>query len=139
MKDEGGGMNYEVSDPGDWVVEEKGRDLRERTKEYALRIIRLYGTLPRTTEAQVIGKQLLRSRTSVGANYREAYRALSTAEFIAKCGVSLQEIEESGYWLELLIDAEIVPGSKLTNLQDETNQLLAIFTTISKKAKSQTS
>lgn len=86
MKDEGGGMNYEVSDPGDWVVEEKGRDLRERTKEYALRIIRLYGTLPRTTEAQVIGKQLLRSGTSVGANYREAYRARSTAEFLPNVG-----------------------------------------------------
>ena len=71
MTDEGGVMNYEFSDPEDWVVEENQQDLKERTKTYALRIIRLYGALPGTTEAQVIGKQLLRSGTSVGANYRE--------------------------------------------------------------------
>ena len=136
MKDECIGMSCEFSEPGDWMVEEDQQDLKERTKAYALRIIRLYGALPGTTEAQVIGKQLLRSGTSVGANYREAFRARSTAEFIAKCGVSLQELEETAYWLELLIDSGITPKSKLVDLQDETNQLLAILTTISKKAKS---
>lgn len=139
MTDEGGVMNYEFSDPEDWVVEENQQDLKERTKTYALRIIRLYGALPGTTEAQVIGKHLLRSGTSVGANYREAFRARSTAEFIAKCGVCLQELEETTYWLELLVDAGITAKSKLVDLKDETNQFLAIFTTISKRAKSRLS
>ena len=128
-------MKYEVLEQKPWMVEEGGQDLRERTKIYALRVIRLYSSLPKTTEAQVIGKQLLRSGTSVGANYREAYRARSTAEFIAKCGISLQELEETTYWLELLVEAEITPKQKLSNLLDETSQLVAILTTISKKAK----
>ena len=100
-------MKYETAEERTWVVEECAPDLKVRTKTYALRIVRLYTSLPKTTEAQVIGKQLLRSGTSVGANYREAYRARSTAEFIAKCGISLQELDETSYWLELLIDAEI--------------------------------
>jgi 23S rRNA-intervening sequence protein len=70
------------------------KDLRQSTKEFALQIIRLFSELPKTTEAQVLGKQVLRSGTSVGANYREAYRARSRAEFIAKCGDSLRELEE---------------------------------------------
>ena len=132
-------MTYEIEDQEPWALEEGGHDLRERTKAYALRIIRLYTSLSKSTEAQVIGKQVLRSGTSVGANYREAYRARSTAEFIAKCGISLQELEETSYWLELLVDANIVPSSKLASLLDETSQLLAILTTISKKAKSKSS
>ncbi len=110
-------------------------DLRDRTKQFALRIIRLFGSLPKTTEAQVLGKQLLRSGTSVGANYREAYRGRSKPEFIAKCGDSLRELEESGYWLELLIDGGIVPPAKLQPLRDECDQLTAIFVTIIKKAR----
>lgn len=117
------------------MVEEATDDLRERTTQFALRIIKLYGSLPKSTEAQVIGKQILRSGTSVGANYRENRRARSNSEFIAKLGICLQELDETSYWLELLVEAEIVPSKKLENLQDETNQLLAIFTTISKKAK----
>jgi len=70
------------------------KDLRQRTKEFALQIIRLFSEFPKTTEAQVLGKQVLRSGTSLGANYREAYRARSRAEFIAKCGDSLRELEE---------------------------------------------
>ena len=83
-------------------------DLRERTKEFALRIVRMFSAVPKTTEAQVLGKQVLRSGTSVGANYREAYRGRSKAEFIAKCGDSLRELEETAYWLELLVDSSIV-------------------------------
>ena len=75
-------------------------DLTMRTKDFALRVIKLFPKLPRTTEAQVLGKQLLRAATSVGANYREAYRGRSKPEFIAKCGDSLRELEEAGYWLE---------------------------------------
>ena len=78
---------------------EKEGNLKERTKRFALRIIRLFSSLPKTTKAQVLGKQLLRSGTSIGANYREAYRARSKSEFVAKCGDSLRELEESAYWL----------------------------------------
>src|SRR4029450_9785924 len=87
-------------------------DLAKRTKNFALQIIRLFSALPKTTEAQVIGKQVLRSGTSVGANYREASRGRSKAEFIAKCGDSLRELEETAYWLDLLLEAGIVPARK---------------------------
>ena len=111
-------------------------DLRGRTKAFALRVIKMFTALPKTEEARVLGKQVLRSGTSVGANYREAQRSRSKAEFIAKIGDCLKELDESAYWLELLADSGIVPSEKLSALRDECNQLLAIFTTISKKAKS---
>ncbi|MCX7386208.1 MAG: four helix bundle protein [Planctomycetales bacterium] len=101
-----------------------------------MRVVRVFCALPKTTEAQVLGKQVLRSGTSVGANYREANRARSKAEFIAKVGDCLKELDETAYWFELLTESDIIPASKLADLQDETNQLLAIFTTISKKSKS---
>lgn len=110
-------------------------DLRERTKQFALRVIHLYAALPDKAEAQVIGRQVLRSGTSVGANYREAYRARSNSEYLAKLGICLQEIDETAYWFELLVESGIVSPDKLTLLQDEANQLLAIFTTIVKKRK----
>ena len=110
-------------------------DLRVRTKDFALRIIRMFTALPKSTEAQVLGKQVLRSGTSVGANYREAFRARSKAEFIAKAGDSLREIEETAYWLELLVEAGIVPVERLAPLRQETDELIAIFVTIVKKAK----
>ncbi len=84
------------------------QDLRVRTKRYALRIVRLYTALPKSTEAQVLGKQVLRSGTSVAANYREASRARSDAEFISKLGIVEQELDETIMWLELLVEAEIV-------------------------------
>ena len=111
-------------------------DLQKRTKEFALRIIRMFATLPKSTEAQVLGKQVLRSGTSVGANYREAHRARSKAEFISKVGDCLKELDETAYWFELLTESDLVPSSKLSALQDECQQLLAIFTSIAKKAKS---
>ena len=111
------------------------KDLQIRTKEFALRVIRIYSALPKSTEAQVLGKQVLRSGTSVGANYREANRARSKAEFIAKIGGCLKELVETAYWLELLAESSIVPNAKLADLRDECDQLLAIFTTISKKTK----
>ena len=110
-------------------------DLIERTKQFALRVIRLFVSLPKTGDAQVLGKQLLRSGTSVGANYREAHRARSRAEFAAKCGDSLREIEESSYWLELLEESGIVPATKLKDLRNETHELTAIFVTIVRKSK----
>ena len=111
------------------------RDLQERTKQFALSIIRTFSILPKTTEAQVLGKQLLRSGMSVGANYREAYRGRSKAEFIAKCGDSLRELEESAYWLELLADGKIIRPERLTAIRGECDELLAIFVTILKRSK----
>ena len=111
------------------------KDLKSRTKEFALRVIRLYSALPKSTEAQVIGKQLLRSGTSVGAHYREGTRARSDAEFISKIEGGMQELEESSYWMELLVEASIVPNERLAPLLDEANQLAAILTTCVKNAK----
>jgi four helix bundle protein len=110
-------------------------DLPQRTKRFALRIIRMFSTLPKTTEAQVLGKQVLRSGTSIGANYREAYRGRSKAEFISKCGDCLKEIEETAYWLELIVDAGIVPKEKLAPLRQEIDELTAIFVAILKRSK----
>ena len=111
------------------------RDLQDRTKRFALRVIRIFAIIPKTTEAQVLGKQLLRSGTSVGANYREAYRGRSKAEFIAKCGDSLRELEETAYWLELLVDGNIVLAETVSAPQDECDELIAIFVTILKRSK----
>jgi four helix bundle protein len=118
-------------------MSEQPRDLKLRTKDFALDIIRMYSKLPKSdTVAQVLGKQVLRSGTSVGANYRETSRGRSKAEFISKIGDSLKEIAETEFWLELLVDSGCVPNTIMAKLLDETRQLIAIFTTIDKKAKS---
>jgi four helix bundle protein len=109
--------------------------LADRTKAFALRIIRLYTSLPKTTEAQVIGKQVLRSGTSIGAHYREASRSRSDAEYISKTHLATQELEETSYWIELLIEAAIVKSDKLEPLLQETQELIAIFATLNKKAR----
>lgn len=112
------------------------KNLRPRTKMFARRIIRLYCALPKTNEAaQVLGKQVLRSGTSIGANYREAQRGRSKAEFISKIGDCLKEADETAYWLELLLEENFVTPARLQPLLDETNELLAILTTISKRSK----
>ena len=105
-----------------------GGALRGRTKAFAVRIIRLYGALPKSSAAQVIGKQVLRSGTSVGAHYREAQRSRSRAEFISKVEVAIQELEESDYWLDLLIKCEIVAIRRLQDLKQEVCELLAMLT-----------
>jgi four helix bundle protein len=114
---------------------QKEENLRERTKQFALSVVRMFAALPKTTEAQVMGKQVLRSGTSIGANYREAFRGRSKAEFIAKCGDCLREVEETAYWLELLVEAKIVPAAKLDPLRQESRELTAIFVTILKRSK----
>ena len=111
------------------------KDLKERTKLFSLKIIRLVASLPRTREADIIGRQLIKSGTSVGANYREANRARSKAEFKAKIGIVEQESDESLYWLELLKESEIKKGKLLEELLAEADELVAIFTTIGKKSK----
>jgi four helix bundle protein len=110
-------------------------DLSSRTKSFALRVIRLFSALPKNTLSQTLGKQVLRSGTSVGANYREAKRSRSRNEFIAKIGDCLKELDETAYWLELLTDSEILPVSKTGALIAECDELIAILTTISKKTK----
>ena len=111
------------------------QDLDPRTKQFALRIIRLYEALPNTTTAQIIGKQLLRSGTSVGAHYREAQRAKSNPDFVSLIQGGLMELDESAYWMELLEQANILPATRLTSLLQEANELMAIFVTIARKAK----
>ena len=102
-------------------------DLKMRTKEFALQIIRLFRSLPRTEEARVIGKQILRSGTSVGANYRAACRSRSKAEFISKISIVLEEADETVFWLELLSQAEIISTIKIASLLTEANELTSIF------------
>ena len=117
-------------------MNEQAKDLKPRTKAFALRIIRMYSKLPKNnTGAQVLGKQVLRSGTSVGANYRETSRGRSKAEFISKIGDCLKEIEETEYWLELLVDSGCVSAARMADLLDETRQLIAIFTTIVAKTR----
>jgi four helix bundle protein len=117
-------------------MSERPQDLKLRTKAFALRVIRLYSQLPKNNAvAQVLGRQVLRSGTSVGANYREASRGRSKAEFTSKVGDCLKEIEETEYWLELLVESGCVTQARMTGLLDETRQLIAIFTTIDKNAK----
>ncbi len=115
--------------------EKKENDLADRTKAFALSIVRMFTHLPKTDEARVLGRQVLRSGTSVGANYREAHRSRSKPEFISKLGDCLKELDETDYWLDLLVESAILPPASLASLRDECNQLLAIFTTISKKSK----
>ncbi len=112
------------------------QNLMERTKEFALQIIELYGTLPEGEVARVLGKQLLRSGTSVGAQYREAQRGKSTTDFISKIEGALQELEETRYWLELIDGADLLSLEAIRPLQQESTELIAIFMTIAKNTKS---
>ncbi|MDQ2938295.1 MAG: four helix bundle protein [Acidobacteriota bacterium] len=113
-------------------------DLRLRTRAFALRIVKLYTSLPKAAEAQVLGKQLLRSGTSVGAHYHEATRARSNAEFISKLQGGLQELEETIYWLNLLIDSDIVKKKQLLGLCHEADELAAILVASIKTVKRRT-
>jgi len=108
---------------------------KKRSKQFAIRVIRLVQALPKTDVARVIGRQLLRSATSVAANYRAVCRARSKAEFVAKIGVVVEEIDESVFWLELLVETNIVAQSRLGNLHKEATELLAIFAASQHTAK----
>ena len=112
------------------------RDLKIRLKNYGLRVLRLYDSLPRYGSAQIIGRQLARSGTSPGAQYREACRAKSDADFISKIEGALQELDESQYWLDLLAEGGYVVRAKLDALRTETNELISILVTIVRKVKS---
>jgi four helix bundle protein len=111
-------------------------ELRDRTKEFALRVIHLFASLPKSEEPRVIGKQLLRSGTSVAANYREACRARSDSELISKLGVVEQELDESELWMELLAESGIIQADKLANLRAECEELLSMTVASIKTLKS---
>ena len=113
----------------------KHDNLKERTKQFALRIIRLVESLPKGRTSDVIERQLLRSGTSVAANYRAACRARSTAEFISKMGLVEEEADESIFWMELLVDAKIMEKKLLSDLMNEADELLAIFVASIKTAR----
>lgn len=115
----------------------KAEELKLRSKRFAIRIVRLFRSLPKTVDAQVIGKQLLRSGTSVAVNYRAVCRARSKAEFIAKIGIVVEEMDEAVFWLEMLIETGILKEEKLKDLLSEANELLAIFCASQRTAKNQ--
>ena len=103
------------------------QEFKDRTKQIALRVIRLVESLPNTNSAQIIGKQLLRSATSVGANYRAACRGKSTADILHKLSIVEEEADESLYWLELLIESNVVSETKLSALMKDTNEIVAMI------------
>jgi len=116
--------------------DKKEGELKNRTKRFAIDIVRFYTSMPKTTESQVIGKQLLRSGTSVGANTRAAFRGRSTKEFVAKIGIVVEEADESCFWLELLEELNFVKDYKsVETLLNEAEELTAIFNSIKYKFK----
>jgi len=102
-------------------------ELRDRTKQFALRVIRMVRALPKTTEARAVGGQIVRSGTAVGANYRTACRARSKKEFAARMGIVLEEADETAYWLELITESNMLTAKQVQPLLDEANELIAIF------------
>jgi len=114
----------------------QAEQLRERTKQFAIRVVRLFRSLPKTDEAKVIGKQALRSGTSVAANYRAVCRARSKAEFVARIGVVVEEADETVFWLELLVETGIVSQARMNGLLSEANELLAIFAASQRTSRS---
>jgi four helix bundle protein len=106
---------------------DQAEELRRRTKDFAIRVVNVYRSLPADGVARVIGNQLLRSGTAVGANYRAACRSRSDAEFAARIAVALEEAAESGYWFELLVDTGTITAAKLTGLRSECDEFVRIF------------
>jgi four helix bundle protein len=103
-------------------------ELKQRTKKFSLEIIKLIEILPKTKTGDVIGRQILRSGTSIGANYRSACRTRSKADFISKTGIAIEEADETIYWLELLLEASLIPEQRLKDVMKEANELTAILT-----------
>jgi len=110
-------------------------DLKLRTKQFTLRVIRLVESLPPGRTSDIIGRQLLRCGTSVGANYRAACRGRSTAEFVAKMGIVEEECDECIYWMEILAESGLMPADRMADLMSEANELLAITITSIKTAR----
>jgi four helix bundle protein len=111
-------------------------ELRQRTKQFALRIIKFFQALPKTEEARILGRQILRSGTAVAANYRSACRARSRADFISKISITVEEADETALWLELFVESGLVAEAKLGSLLAEANELVRIFAASRTTAKS---
>jgi four helix bundle protein len=120
---------------GGLMKETDASDLRERSTQFSLRILRVSAALPDGPEGRMVRGQLLRSGTSPGAQYREACRARSPAEFISKMESAQQELDETDYWIELIERAELLPAARLEGLKSETNELIAIFAASVRTAK----
>lgn len=116
-------------------TDRKREEMMKRTKKFALAIIRLYSSLPRTTVSHVLGRQVLRSGTSIGAHYREACRARSRAEFVSKIESALQELDETAYWLELVQEVYAEKYTQAQRLMAETNELIRIFVSVVRLVK----
>ena len=112
------------------------KDLEQRTKRFSLVVIKFTAQMPRTREADILCRQLLRAATSIGANYREANRGVSRADFVNKIGIVQKEASETQYWIELLIESGVAGKSRAEELLKESSELLAIFTAIGKKLTS---
>jgi four helix bundle protein len=126
-----------ISDFGLRIAERMDKvELKERTKRFALRIIKLVNALPAGRFSDTIARQILRSGTSVGANYRACLRARSSAEFISKLGIVEEELDECLYWLELLADTKTIDKERLRNLENEANELISIIVSSIKTARS---
>ena len=108
-------------------MEHPAIDLKARTKKFALRVVKVVRSLPQSAEGRLVGNQLLRSGTSVAANYRAVCRARSRPEFLAKLAIVIEEADETAFWLEFLVDAGLITAAKLQDLISEANQLVAIF------------
>ena len=115
----------------------QAQELKERTKQFAIRVVRLFRSLPKTEDARIAGKQALRSGTSVAANYRAVCRARSKAEFVAKIDVVVEEADETVFWLELLVETGIVARARMDGLLTEANELPAIFAASQRTSKEQ--
>ncbi len=110
-------------------------DLQSRTKQFGVRTIRLVDSLPKSKSAGVIGKQLLRSATAIGANYRSACRGRSRADFVSKLGIALEEADETLYWMEMLVESGLISKKQIADLIDEANQIVSILAASSKTAR----
>jgi four helix bundle protein len=108
-------------------VTTQAEQLRTRTKQFAIRIVRVFRNLPKTEETRILGRQMLRAGTSVAANYRAVCRSRSKADFISKMSIVVEEVDETAFWLELLIETDVLPEERLRDLLKEANELLAIF------------
>lgn len=109
--------------------------LKQRSKAFAVRVVKMTEALPRTRTAEIVARQVIRSATSVGANYRAACRARSHAEFVAKLGIVEEEADETLYWLEMIVETELLPEARLAELMREANELTAIFTASGRTAR----
>src|SRR5256885_5154025 len=115
---------------------DRAEKLKQRTKQFALRVVKMFKALPRGEEARIMGRQVLRSGTSIGANYRAACRARTAKEFVSKIRIAVEEADETGYWLELLVEALIVQKPRLDLLLGECNELVAILASSQHTAES---